>query len=524
MTASSESSVMSDQADPATETEICLTGPFALAQLRQLDRLAGLKPVRQQLRAVYFDTPNADIARSGAGLRIRRESGAWVQTLKIEAGAAERIECNHTLRQKTLEPFPEIDPLGLPSIVILKKHGLRRSALQALADPSVLRPVFEVTVTRHQWLLRFDGSAIAVALDLGSVRRPAVKQRLPAEDTAPTPDTLRIQELELELVSGSARSLWLLATEVLSTLAASGFGLEPRSKAERGLAWALPALAPAALENARRVKPDKTTPSDLRFGEVIRHHLEGALTTLARRLVQVQTRIEPEDTHQSRVALRQVRTLLKLLVAAGHGHLAHSLLPQCAALADALGRLRDLDVVMASLVLPILKKMPHDPAINALVESVTRHREKTRGQLRMQLAQRETPVLQCALAVLCEQIPASPIARSSEEFGRTEARRLRKKLQRREERAHSAPSAEADHRLRLAHKALRYAAPVLQDLGAPQDLKAWAKKSAKAQEALGIAHDRATALQTLQDTLQSEPIDAGYEARALAVTEGFLLS
>jgi adenylate cyclase len=257
---------------------------------------------------------------------------------------------------------------------------------------------------------------------------------------------------------------------------------------------------------------------------VLRHHLQAALTTLSQRLVQVQVRIEPEDTHQSRVALRQIRTLLKLLIAAGFPDPAQRLLPQCAELADALGSLRDLDVVMDTLIAPLLARLPKDPALKALATAVAQYREALRRSLRQQLAEREIPLLICALGLLSEEIPDAPVSSSSEEFAQSEARRLRKKIRRREQLCRSEPSVEADHRLRLAHKALRYASPLLQDLNAPQDLKAWAKASAKAQETLGLAQDRATARNTITSALQASPMDTAMQARALAMIEGFLLA
>lgn len=508
------------------ETEICLSGPFSLALLRKSPWLCETRPTRQMLRAVYFDTPKADIARAGAGLRIRRESGTWVQTLKIETASASRFESNYILRQKTLQPFPTIAKEGLPAAASLKRYRLGRATAQALKDPTGLRPVFEIRVTRYQWLLRYEDSDIAVAFDLGSVQPPLGESSGRPATASPSPgeDALAINELELELVAGSARALWRLATELLGWLPSSGFGLEPRSKAERGFVWAYPALTGTDSQRSRPKSPRSQAPSDPSLGTVLRHHLQAALTTLSQRLVQVQVRIEPEDTHQSRVALRQIRTLLKLLVAAGYPDPAQRLLPQCAELADALGSLRDLDVVMEMLIAPLLEKLPRDPALKALATAVAQYRAALRKTLRQQLTERDTPMLLCALGQLSEEIPDAPLSSSSEAFARSEARRLRKRIRRREQRCRSEPSVEADHRLRLAHKALRYACPLLQDLNAPQDLKAWAKASAKAQEALGLAQDRATARNTIANALQASPMDTAMQARALAIIEGFLLA
>jgi len=515
----------SRQITQTTETEICLAGPFTLALLRKSQWFSEVKPIRQQLRAVYFDTPTADIAKAGAGLRIRRESGSWVQTLKVETASGSRIEYSHILKQKTLYPLPEIAKEGLPTAAALKAHRLSRAAILALKKPSSLQPLVEVRVTRQQWLLHFEQSHIAVALDIGSVRRPSQPPPAGMSNTAPQDEErLDINELELELMEGTSQGLWRLAAALIGWLPPLGFGLEPRSKAERGLAWAYPALAEAASRTARQQTRRKLTAQDRSLGTVLGHHLKAAVLTLSYRIIQARSRIDPEDTHQARVALRQIRTLLKLLVSAGFPRLVEGLLPRCAEVADALGELRDLDVVIDALVQPLVARLPKDPALRAMAKGVEQYREAIRKALRQHLAEREIPLLLFALGQLSEEMPKTHTVMSSEEFARCEARRLRKRVARRERISATEPSAQADHRLRLAHKALRYAIPILQDLNAPQDLKAWAKASARAQETLGLAQDKATARKTITNALRASPMDATMQARALAVIEGFLLA
>lgn len=508
-----------------TETEICLAGPFTLALLRKSPWFSEIKPLRQQLRAVYFDTPKADIAKAGAGLRIRRESGEWAQTLKIETASGSRIEYSHILKQKTLYPLPEIAKEGLPAAAALKTHHVSKAAIEALKEPSSVQPLFEVRVTRQQWLLHFEQSHIAVAFDLGSVRRPSRVAPVGLSNTPPQEEeSLNINELELELVGGTSQGLWRLAAELIGWLPPLGFGLEPRSKAERGLAWAYPSLAEAASRAARQQTRRKLTREDRSLDTVLGHHLYAAVSTLSYRVIQVRSRIDPEDTHQARVALRQIRTLLKLMVSAGFPQLVEGLLPRCREVADALGALRDLDVVIDAVVRPLVARLPKDPALRAMAKGVEQYREAIRKALRQQLAEREIPLLLFALGQLSEEMPKTHAIVSSEEFARCEARRLRKRVQRRERICATEPSEQADHRLRLAHKALRYAIPILQDLNAPQDLKAWAKASARAQETLGIAQDKATARKTITNALRASPMDATMQARALAVIEGFLLA
>ena len=501
---------------PSQETEICIAGPFTLALLRAAPWLKDQTPKRQQLRSVYWDTPEATLAKASAGLRLRREAGRWVQTLKIEQGPDSRAEFNHVIAQRTVAPLPAIDPAGLPSSTALHSLGIKKSTQRALEETVRLRPQFEVRVTRQIWTISYGESVLEIAYDQGEIFATEADA---ASGLAARENPHRhcpINELELELVSGNAAALWSLARKFLLWLS-GGFAIEPRSKALRGYRLLWPAtdmVTKAADCNAHG------------FGPVLTHHLRAASHMLAHRLVQIPSGSDPEDIHQARVALRQIRTLLKLLVAAGHLEPAQTLLPQCASLATQLGPVRDIDVVLENILHPLRARLPSDIALKNLTSAAQRYQAALRTTITKVLAEPLAPVLLCDLAQVCHAMPEVPLvaSRSPADFAKAEAERLRKRVARREKRCRQQPSAESDHRLRLAHKALRYASPLLRDLGAPQNLPRWAKESARAQEKLGAAQDRATALQTLTAALHHFPISEAEQTRGLALVEGWLLT
>lgn len=501
---------------PSQETEICIAGPFTLALLRAAPWLKDQTPKRQQLRSVYWDTPEATLARASTGLRLRREAGRWVQTLKIEQGPDSRAEFNHVIGQRTVAPLPAIDPAGLPSSTALHSLGIKKSTQRALEETDRLLPQFEVRVTRQIWTISYGESELEIAYDHGEIFATEANA---ASGLAAQENPHRhcpINELELELVSGNAAALWSLAREFLLWLS-GGFAIEPRSKALRGyrLVW------PTA---GRMIKTAACSARG--FGPVLTHHLRAASHMLAHRLVQIPSRSDPEDIHQARVALRQIRTLLKLLIAAGYPEPAQTLLPQCASLATQLGPVRDIDVVLETILQPLRTRLPADTALKNLTAAAQRYQADLRATVTSLLAGPLPPVLLCDLGQLCYAIPAEPLVASpsAADFAKVEAERLKKRVDRREKRCRQQPGAESDHRLRLAHKALRYASPLLRDLGAPQNLTRWAKESARAQEKLGAAQDRATALQTLSAALHHSPISEAEQTRGLALVEGWLLT
>ena len=149
-----------DSATPAptadTETELKFSvSPDALGAVRAP---AWLRPLQQGrtvtrlLRATYFDTADRALWNAGFCLRVRREGGRFVQTVKsrgILAGDA-------FTRDEWQTPVPG----GTPDTAALVAIGALLDRLPMLAD-AVLEPVFETDIRRTKRVLAADGSGLS---------------------------------------------------------------------------------------------------------------------------------------------------------------------------------------------------------------------------------------------------------------------------------------------------------------------------------------------------------------------------
>jgi inorganic triphosphatase YgiF len=225
----------------------------------------------RELISVYFDTPELDLKRAGASLRVRESQGRRVQTVKRGDGLA-REEHETPIAgdapDPSLAPLPELLPEGAQE---------------------KLRPAFHVRVTRRQRLVRYHGAEIELAVDEGEVRG--------AQRTSP------ISEVELELKSGEPDALFGLAKSLSH---AAPLYLSFASKAARG--QALVSGEPPHAERKARVRLDARSTVGEAFQAIARATLFG----LAANAEVLRQAPDPEAVHQLRVAARTLRSALTI--------------------------------------------------------------------------------------------------------------------------------------------------------------------------------------------------------------------
>ncbi|ARP79883.1 inorganic triphosphatase [Bordetella genomosp. 8] len=333
-----------------SEQELKLHVPAAArANVERELRQAGAE--RVPLHAMYFDTPERELARARIAIRLRREGRNWVQTLKTPgANAITRVEMNHP------RPGPILD---LSVYAGTEVHD----ALAALKGELELR--YETDVIRLVRKTRTRQGTVEIAYDQGVLR--AGEFELP------------ISEVEFELMSGRPAAIFATAR---TWLPRHGLVLDPRSKSERGdsLAQLAHTLArPGLTEDARKaaiaefwgpratkpihLSPGMTPPQGLAAvaSECLNQIMRNAAMLAEVDTLDVYGAGQPEHVHQLRVGIRRLRSAWRLF--RGWAELpsddAQNALREYFA---AFGANRDQDVLQESIIPALVKAgMPTFP-------------------------------------------------------------------------------------------------------------------------------------------------------------------
>lgn len=315
------------------------------------------------------------------------------------------------------------------------------------------------------------------------------------------------------------------------------------------LARDLPLLpARASLPEAARAlalqqspRPRRLGPPDLGETEAVTDALALAIGHLTEVLLWHSGRIGPEagpeGVHQSRVAIRRLRSCLKQFRPVADGRALRELDAMLGELARAMGAARDLDVFLRDLGAALGRAAGEDRRVAALLRVAEARRRAAYDQLAVLL---ESPGFRaliwsaCRLAILPDwdsepaeaaaDGPTAPVARLRPFAAATLARRWRQ-LKRRGA-AIETLDAEALHEMRLAAKRLRYAAELFAPLWPGKPARRFLKRLAVLQEALGLANDTHVARALAAGLGQpAEPAGSGRAgAWAVGLAEGFALA
>ncbi len=464
----------------AQETEIKLAlYPQDLPRLLAHPLLQGggaAGPVR--LLNTYFDTPALDLRTARMAVRERRIGNRVLLTVKTAGssvgGLSRRGEWEAPRPRGRLRFAPFVDDAAL--------------AQRLDAWVPQLVPVFHTDFTRRTWVLTHRGARIEVALDEGEIRSGAA-QRQRRE---------RILEVELELLDGPVDALLDLAhTLVLGPEGRTGRALRlcpaQRSKAERGY----------ALFRGERPAPIKAAAVELAPGMGVREacqtaclaalaHLQANAEGLLRAPIDARHLPDPEFVHQARVALRRLRTGLRLFRAHLDAAWASHWSAEWKALADGLGAARNWDVFATETLPGLLPPKDARPEARALREWVQAQRLQANQRAVAQLA---SPSHALALLAFTRSLLALPSRRGVGDLTAWAQAQLRDGHARLRQQAREARrlGPEGRHELRLVLKKLRYTQEFLSSLLPPKRVARSTATLAEAQTLLGELNDLSTA-------------------------------
>lgn len=465
------------------ETELKLElHPEDLPRLLAHPLLSAQPPRRERLFNTYFDTSTLALRAQRMAVRERRVGRRTLLTVKTAGtsvgGLSRRGEWEAACRPGRFDFAALVDDEALA-------QQLTRVAWQ-------LVPVFRTDFTRRSWQLRHGGAVVEVALDAGAI----------TTGNAQGNHRQGILELELELLSGPVDALLDLAHTLAlgpQGRASSALRLLPaqQSKAERGY----------ALFTGERLRPLKAAELTLDASwhpvQAFQAAALSCLTHLQANEAGVRQRgadgapPDPEFVHQARVALRRLRTGLRLFRPHLPPRFATHWAAEWKALAAELGPARDWDVLTS-------ERLPHwGPDASGLPTAAAPSQalvdwlmQEHRASHRRAAAAVSGPahalrLLAFTRAVLALPAPATHTADLAGWACTT--LRARHAALRQEARRAQRMGPEGRHQLRIALKKLRYAQSFLASVLPPRRLARSAAMLADAQELLGQLNDLSTA-------------------------------
>ncbi len=428
--------------------------------------LAGIKPQGQHLLNTYYDTPTLDLNARRIALRFRKKGWQWLLTVKSAATVSGGLALRHEWETPASPGQFDFSHVDAPEFKAVLDEALPR-----------LQAIFTTDFRRMTWHVPFGKSLIELALDRGKIESGG----------RATP----ICEIELELISGNVADIFAITHQLQETL-----DLRPAvaSKAERGY----------ALFNSTQEKPFRAKAALLGAAmspvAAFRAIALGCLEQFQRNENGLVAGSEdPEYVHQARVALRRLRSAIKLFapVLPPDFVAAYNLAWQT--LGSALGETRNWDVFVSETLPPILADFPNDGnARRLLAEGMRRAKRARAASARLVgLPDYSRLIVEFTAAVYALQDQQAP---NLTKFARKRLRSRDRQARALAERV-AELTPEERHRMRICFKKLRYAIEFFAPLLPPKRLRPNLLALTQLQDELGLINDQVTARTLVEQTL-----------------------
>jgi triphosphatase len=436
-------------------------------------KLASGSPKTKTLRSIYLDTSEHALKKAGIALRLRRDGGRWIQTVKT------RAELHGGLSQVGEVENPA--PGGRSCLEAIPDAAVRKEVLDCV-NGAPLRPVCETVIKRSTCELSLeDGTRAELAVDVGEVRA--------GERAA------EFSEVEIELLEGSPGGLFDIAHVLFPD---GGLRFSRLSKAARGYLLAEEGRIdqPLAPRNAEEVALDPAQIAEHTARDILRECLDQIATniTVVRKLD------DSEGPHQLRIGLRRLRSMFSVYAPVLKSPEMTRLNDEARWLGQEVGRLRDLDVVANDIVQREAKTHSDEPGLTALSYALSGQAIEVRERLRKLLAGARAQSFLIDLARFVETrgwlVPQDfgQTARLAAPITELAGQALNKRWKRVGKRTRGLETLDTEqrHELRREFKKLRYAVEFLSPLYPAKRVDPFLKRLKKLQTVFGDLNDAAT--------------------------------
>lgn len=434
--------------------------PAAVPQFRELPLIRAIarSAKRSSQVSVYFDTDRQKLRRRGLLLRVRRIGDRHVQTIK--ATGTSGIFARDEWESEIAGSQPDMS-------------SARGTALESLLTRKFcrkLKPQFETRIRRTVFLLERDGSAIALALDEGTIDTGAA--------------SMRLCEIELELERGKEEDLFDVARQLARALSVQ-LGLA--SKAERGYRLLDGEQGAAVKFAAVPLSAGGSTRDAFRqIGHACLQQIAGNEPAVLKG--------DAEGIHQIRVGLRRLRAAISLFSALLEDPQTEKIKAELKWLTNELGPARELDVRIARVVKPAGRRTSGWDDIPKLSQQFAEQRAAALARAGDAIGSQRYRLLKIEIVAWLEigqwATPQDDLVRDRGElpieiFAAEQLTRRRRELRKRAK-SFAELDARRRHKLRIQVKKLRYAGDFFGGLFSGKEAS---KRREKFVAALGAVQD-----------------------------------
>ena len=417
--------------------------------------LLGGTPKRRRVHQTFYDTPT--LALSELGIRVDETRVLRKSVLTVRQSVPEEQSWSAPTTPGTFDFSTLID---VPETAELLSQFT-----------NTLIPIYLTDIRVRQWAVQIRSAQVEVSLEEGELITDSEDQQR----------TLPICELEIRLISGQAAALYGVAR-----LLSRQVRLHPIRESFLDRAMALREHKPIEPAKAKRIRIDPKHSSI----QIFKHIAWQCIEQLTANENGIYTPNCVEFIHQARVALRRLRTALRLFNTELPDGFSDKWSQAWKDVGEQLGNARNWDVFCAEMLPPIEVDLGAHPDMANLKQFAHEQRDAARENTQVWLRGRRYSLTLIAFHEALLMLPERNSTRISEFAGQALKKRY-KRFCRGARVAHTL-SVEARHEVRIELKKLRYTLDFFESLYSQKQLQPFLQALAETQELLGHMNDLAT--------------------------------